>query len=108
MSGKIRNPARRCKICGGKCKKQFRYCKLCTKERRRLVVIDDPQREEMPREAIESAKKVLNLGNFVRVIASSALPTNPNSTTVIMDDETLAAFGYKWDEETQGIVEAKK
>ena len=35
MSGKIRNPARRCKICGGKCKKQFRYCKLCTKERRR-------------------------------------------------------------------------
>lgn len=35
MSGKIRNPARRCKICGGKCKKQFRYCKLCTKERKR-------------------------------------------------------------------------
>ena len=24
-----------CKICGGKCKKQFRYCKLCTKERKR-------------------------------------------------------------------------
>ena len=108
MSGRIRNPARRCKICGGKCKKQFRYCKLCTKERKRLVVIDDLQREEMPREAIKSAKKVLNLGNFVRVIASSALPTDPNSTTVIMDDETLAAFGYKWDEETQGIVEAKK
>jgi hypothetical protein len=61
-----------------------------------LVVIDDPQREEMPREAIESAKKVLNLGNFVHVIASSALPTDPNRTTVIMDDET------------QGIVEAKK
>jgi hypothetical protein len=98
----------RCKICGGKCKKQFRYCKLCTKERRRLVVIDDPQREEMPREAIESAKKVLNLGNFVRVIASSALPTDLNRTTVIMDDETLAAFGYKWEEETQGMVEAKK
>ena len=34
MSGKIRNPARRCKICGGKCKKQMRYCKLCAKERR--------------------------------------------------------------------------
>ena len=37
MSGKIRNPARRCKICGGKCKKQFRYCKLCTKERREIL-----------------------------------------------------------------------
>ena len=37
MSGKVRNPARRCKICGGKCKKQFRYCKLCTKERREIL-----------------------------------------------------------------------
>lgn len=108
MSGKIRNPARRCKICGGKCKRRMRYCKLCAKERRRLVVIDDPQREEMPREAIESAKKVLNLGNFIRVIASSVMPTDPNRQTVIMDDETLAAFGYKWDEGKQEIVEAKK
>ena len=32
MSGKIRNPARRCKICGGKCEKQMRYCKLCARE----------------------------------------------------------------------------
>ena len=30
MSGKIRNPERRCKICGGKCNKRMRYCKLCT------------------------------------------------------------------------------
>ena len=37
VRGKIRNPARRCKICGGKCKKQFRYCKLCTKERREIL-----------------------------------------------------------------------
>ena len=37
MSGKIRNPARRCKICGGKCKRRMRYCKLCAKERRELV-----------------------------------------------------------------------
>ena len=37
MSGKIRNPARRCKICGGKRKKQFRYCKLCTKERGKIL-----------------------------------------------------------------------
>jgi hypothetical protein len=34
MSGKIRNPERRCKICGGKCNKQMRYCKLCAKERK--------------------------------------------------------------------------
>ena len=37
MSGKIRNPARRCKICGGKCKKQMRYCKLCAKECREVL-----------------------------------------------------------------------
>ena len=37
VSGKIRNPARRCKICGGKCKKQMRYCKLCMKERREIL-----------------------------------------------------------------------
>ena len=37
MSGKIRNPERRCKICGGKCEKQMRYCKLCAKERKREV-----------------------------------------------------------------------
>ena len=35
MSGKIRNPARRCKICGGKCKRRMRYCKLCDRERKR-------------------------------------------------------------------------
>lgn len=35
MSGKIRNPTRRCKICGGKCKKQWRYCKLCYAERKK-------------------------------------------------------------------------
>ena len=37
MSGKIRNPARRCKICGGKCKKRMRYCKLCAKERMEIL-----------------------------------------------------------------------
>lgn len=35
MSGKIRNPARRCKCCGNKCGKQFRYCKLCAAEIRK-------------------------------------------------------------------------
>lgn len=38
MSGKIRNPARRCKICGGKCKRRMRYCKLCDRERKREQV----------------------------------------------------------------------
>ena len=37
MSGRIRNPAMRCKICGGKCEKRMRYCKLCTKERREIL-----------------------------------------------------------------------
>ena len=32
MSGKIRNPERRCKICGAKCEKRMRYCKLCARE----------------------------------------------------------------------------
>ena len=37
MSGKIRNPERRCRICGNKCEKQMRYCKLCARERKREV-----------------------------------------------------------------------
>ena len=32
MSGKIRNPERRCKICGNRCEKRMRYCKLCARE----------------------------------------------------------------------------
>lgn len=50
MSGKIRNPARRCKICGGKCKKQFRYCKLCTKERREILAQRRKDAENAERE----------------------------------------------------------
>lgn len=34
MSGKIRNPARRCKACGAKCSGQMRYCHTCAIERR--------------------------------------------------------------------------
>jgi hypothetical protein len=34
MSGKIRNPERRCKICGGKCNKRMRYCPTCARERK--------------------------------------------------------------------------
>lgn len=34
MSGKVRNPARRCRICGARCEKQMRYCKLCARERK--------------------------------------------------------------------------
>jgi len=34
MSGKTRNPSKRCKVCGGKCKSNMRYCKLCYKERK--------------------------------------------------------------------------
>lgn len=32
---KVKNPKCRCRICGGKCKKQMRYCKLCARERKR-------------------------------------------------------------------------
>ena len=32
MSGKIRNPERRCKICGNRCEKRMRYCKLCARD----------------------------------------------------------------------------
>lgn len=34
MIGKVKNPARRCRICGAKCEKQMRYCKLCARERK--------------------------------------------------------------------------
>ena len=60
MSGKIRNPARRCKICGGKCKKQFRYCKLCTKERR--VILTQRRRDaEVSPERSEPRKRSLEV-----------------------------------------------
>ena len=29
---KVKNPKRRCRICGNKCEKQMRYCKLCARE----------------------------------------------------------------------------
>lgn len=35
---KVKNPQRRCRICGNRCEKQMRYCKLCAKERRAAKV----------------------------------------------------------------------
>lgn len=29
---KVKNPERKCRICGNKCEKQMRYCKLCARE----------------------------------------------------------------------------
>jgi hypothetical protein len=34
MSGKIRNPERKCKMCGAKCEKQMRYCVACAIQRK--------------------------------------------------------------------------
>lgn len=34
MSGKIRNPAQHCKICGAKCNKRMRYCVACAIQRK--------------------------------------------------------------------------
>lgn len=34
MSGKIRNPTQRCKICGAKCNKRMRYCVACAIQRK--------------------------------------------------------------------------
>lgn len=55
MSGKIRNPTRRCKICGGKCNKQMRYCKLCAKEQRRRGMTPTPDLSDFV-STIEKAK----------------------------------------------------
>lgn len=30
--GKVKNPERRCRICGAKCEKVMRYCKRCARE----------------------------------------------------------------------------
>lgn len=29
---KVKNPSRKCRICGAKCEKQMRFCKLCARE----------------------------------------------------------------------------
>lgn len=34
MSGKIRNPSGRCKVCGAKCYRRYRYCRVCAREMR--------------------------------------------------------------------------
>lgn len=45
MSGKIRNPGRRCKICGNRCERRMRFCKLCAREVKEM-------RERAAREAV--------------------------------------------------------
>ncbi len=35
---KIKNPARECCICGNRCEKQMRYCKLCAREVKEIRV----------------------------------------------------------------------
>ena len=34
---KVKNPERKCRICGNRCEKQMRYCKLCARERKREI-----------------------------------------------------------------------
>ena len=31
---KVKNQERRCRMCGGKCEKVMRYCKLCARDRK--------------------------------------------------------------------------
>ena len=44
MSGKIRNPTRRCKICGAECSKRMRYCVACAIQRKAARVGIDPRK----------------------------------------------------------------
>lgn len=44
MSGKIRNPERKCKMCGAKCEKQMRYCVACAIQRKAARVSIDPRK----------------------------------------------------------------
>ena len=39
---KIKNPERRCRICGGKCERVVRYCKLCARERKSIRTLVTP------------------------------------------------------------------
>lgn len=44
MSGKVRNPSRRCKICGAKCEKRMRYCTACATQRKAACIGIDPHK----------------------------------------------------------------
>ena len=44
MSGKIRNPERKCKMCGARCEKQMRYCVACAIQRKAARVGIDPRK----------------------------------------------------------------
>ena len=53
--GKVKNPERRCRICGAKCEKGMRYCKRCAADlrdiRRRVGVYYTPDRGDWRRGA---------------------------------------------------------
>ena len=42
---KVKNPERKCRVCGNRCEKQMRYCKLCAREVKEI-------RERAAREAV--------------------------------------------------------
>lgn len=71
MSGKIRNPEKRCRICGGKCEKRMRYCRACAREvkeireRREGVYFTPPSINMFLKEAaldIQPAEQPIDLG----------------------------------------------
>ena len=67
MSGKIRNPERRCKICGNKCEKQMRYCKLCVREVKeiRFKILHSPIGRRAGSAEIPKARGETHTGQFV-------------------------------------------
>ena len=55
---KVKNPSRRCRICGGKCEKVMRYCKLCAKERK---AAKEAYRKEVKKIKIPHCKSKRNI-----------------------------------------------
>lgn len=40
-----RNPSKRCRICGGKCKANVRFCALCARDRKNAAGAKEVQRD---------------------------------------------------------------
>jgi hypothetical protein len=77
MSGKTRNPERRCKICGNKCEKQMRLCRRCARRSKKMrayfetpplrsdfFIFDDPQTGDVDLDKFDELAKIRS-GDYI-------------------------------------------
>lgn len=82
MSGKVRNPTRRCKVCCNKCEKQMRLCRRCARRSKKMrayfetpplrsdfFIFDDPQTGAVDLDKFDELAKIRS-GDYILVSPS--------------------------------------